>query len=70
MRTATKIWLIVAASLLAVGLIMFATAMAIYHWDFSKLNMSKYQTNIHAVLDSFQTLSIQTDTADIVFLPS
>ena len=63
----TKIWLAVAASLVIIGLIMFAGVMSVYGWDFSKLNTGKYETNTHEIDEGFNSLSIKTETADIIF---
>ena len=67
MSKTTKIWLIVGASLLVVGLIMFASVMFAYKSDFNNMNSSEYETNIHVIEDEFDNLSVYTDTADIVF---
>lgn len=66
----TKIWLIVAASLIALGLIIFAVVMTAYGWDFTKLSTVQYVTNTYEVGESFRHISIETITADIVLAPS
>ena len=70
MRKATKIWLIVAVSLLFTGLIIFGSVMTMLRWDFTKLSTVKYETNEHAITQGFKNISIVSDTADIVFLPT
>ncbi len=70
MSKQAKTWLITAASLVALGLIMFAVAMTVHDWDFTQLNTAKYETNTHSLSDEFADISIKTETADIVFLPS
>ena len=67
MRKTTKIWLVMAASLVVIGLIMFAAVMSIYKWDFAKLSTGKYETNTYEINEEFNNLSINTDTADIIF---
>lgn len=67
MRKTTKIWLVIAAPLVFVGLIMFAAVMSEYKWDFSKLSTGKYETNTYEISEEFSNLSINTDTADIIF---
>lgn len=67
MRKSTKIWLIAAALLILLGFIMFAVAMTACNWDFTKLSTIKYQTNIYELSKEFNSISIKTDTADIVF---
>ena len=65
-----KFWLIIAGSFLIFGLIMFVIVMSINGWDFSKLGASKFVTNTHEIDSRFDSLSIDTDTADIYILPS
>ncbi len=65
-----KVLIIIAASLVGAGLIIFAVAMAMNFWDFTKLSTEKYETNIHDITEKFTNISIKTDTADIVLLPS
>jgi len=65
-----KIWLIVAASLVLVGAIIFGGVMTVLKWDFTKLSTYKYETNEHTLQEKFQNIQIVTDTADIVFLPT
>ncbi len=68
MSKVTKIWLIVAASLVLVGGIIFVGVMTVFKWDFSKLDTSKYETNIHEIIEEFDNISINTNTADIDFV--
>lgn len=63
-----KIWLIAAAFLVLVGAILFSVAMSGYHWDFAALSTGKYETHIYEVKEGFSNLSINTDTADILFV--
>lgn len=70
MRKTTKIWLIVAASLLVVGLMMFASVMFAFGWNFRNLSTVKYETNSYEINDGFNNISINTDTADILFVSS
>ena len=67
MRKTVKIWLVIAASLVFVGLIMFAAVMSEYKWDFSKLSTGKYETNTYEISEEFSNLSMNTDTADFIF---
>lgn len=66
----TKLKIFIASALVAVGLIIFALVMSALGWDFTKLNTSKYETNTHEITESFDDISINTDTADIRFLPA
>lgn len=70
MRKSTKIWLISATSLVVLGCIIFSVAMTKNHWDFTKLNTANYETNTYQISEEFSSISMNTDTADILFLPS
>ena len=70
MRKHTKIWLVVAAVLVLGGSILCVTAAASGSWDFGDFSTGSYETNTHPVNDTFRSISIQTDTADIDFLPA
>lgn len=70
MDNTMKICLIIGAVLLVLGLIVFAIVMTIHHWDFSRLSTDKYVTNTYSFSEAFTDISIQTDTADILFAPS
>ena len=67
MRKTTKIWLVTAAFLVIVGLIIFTAVMWQYKWDFVKLDTEKYETNTYQITEDFSHLSINTNTADIIF---
>ncbi len=70
MKKSTIAWLIIAASLVLIGAIIFGGLIMALKFDFSKLNTNKIETNTHTVSDSFDSIVIDTDTADITFLPS
>ena len=70
MKKATKIWLIVATSLVVAGLSLFVGVMIALEWDFAELSTVEFETNEYEISDSYQGISIKTDTADVVFLPS
>lgn len=70
MKKSTKIWLIIAASLLLIGTIIVGVAMTMLQWNFSKLTTHRYVENDYEITESFTNISVVTDTADIVFLPS
>jgi DUF4097 and DUF4098 domain-containing protein YvlB len=63
----TKVILIVGAVLVVLGLIVFAVVMALCHGDLSQLNTTKYITNTHTFREAFTDISVDTDTADILF---
>ena len=70
MSTKSKIWLIVAISLMLVGGIIFVGTMAALNWNFLGLNTTQYETNKYNVSEEFSNISINTDTTDVVFLKS
>ena len=70
MSKATKVWLIVAASLILAGCLIFAGGMAMVKWSWGGVITSKYDTAEHTVSDAFKNITVITDTADIEFLPS
>lgn len=70
MRTRTKVWLIIAASLVLIGCIIFGGVMSMLKWDFAKLSTSKYESNDYEIREDYKHISIITNTADIVFVPS
>jgi len=70
MNKATKIWLFVASFLAVLGIVIFAGAMAVYNWDFSKLGTVKYETNTYTANGAFDKISISVDTTEIEFLPT
>lgn len=70
MSRKTKIWLIMAVFLMLIGCIIFVGAMTVLNWDFKKLSTVKYETNNYEINEDYKKISIMTDTADILFVPS
>lgn len=70
MSKKTKIWLIMAFSLIFIGAVIFTGVMTMLKWDFTKLSTVKYETNNHEINDSFNDISINSKTADIEFILS
>lgn len=70
MSKKTKIWLVIAASLVLVGCILFGCVMAEINWDFKKLSTVEYGESRYALWKDYKNISIVTNTADIVFVPS
>ncbi len=66
MKKTTKAWLITAAVLVVSGCGLFAGVMSTLGWNFAKLSTVKYTTHTYAVDEPFDSLSLTTDTADIV----
>lgn len=70
MSKSVKIWLIIGASLVLIGAIIFGGVMMALNWDFSSLSTVKYQTNVYEISDSYKNIKVVTNTADITFIPS
>lgn len=70
MRERTKIWLSIATFFVCAGLILFVVVMTLYKWDFSKLNTVKHTEDTHTVTEEFTSVSLNTQSADVNFLPS
>ena len=70
MSNLTKIWLIVAGSLVLVGILAFVLVMCVMGWDFASLSTVKYESNSHETVEEFNNISLSSDTAHIQFLPS
>ena len=68
MKTRTKIWLTIAASLVLLGCILFAVVMTTLKWDFMELATVHYETNTYETSETFDSISVNTDTADIMFM--
>ena len=66
----TKIWLLIATLLVILGMVAFGAVMFACQWDFTKLGTTNYVTNTYTITADFHNLSIDTDTADIVFAMS
>ncbi len=70
MKKTTKIWLVIAVSLVLVGCILFGGVMAVINWDFTKLSTNKYEINEYEMDESFRDISIVSKTANVVLQPS
>ncbi len=70
MRTRTKVWLIIAACLVLIGCLLFVGVMTMFNWDFTKLSTVRFELNEHEISENFSNISVDTDTAEIVFLLS
>ena len=70
MSKSAKKWLIAAASLVTIGVILFAVVMTAYHWDFSRLSTDNFETNTYEISEAFNDIKLNTDTADILFAAS
>ena len=70
MRKTTQKWLIAAACLTALGLVLCTGAVAVLGWDFSGLSTMRYEMNTYAPRGNFDSISIDVDTAKIELVPS
>ncbi|MBE6797793.1 MAG: DUF4097 domain-containing protein [Ruminococcaceae bacterium] len=65
-----KKWLIIGASLVLIGCIIFTGVMTMLKWDFKKLSTLNYETNEYTIDNEFKNISVESDTADITLLAS
>lgn len=65
-----KKWLMAAAFLVLLGAVLACTAMSMLGWDFTRLSTARYESREYELRQSFRNLSMESDTADLVFLPS
>lgn len=70
MSKKTKRWLMIGASLVLAGTLLFVGVMAMFRWDFSKLQKNKFETHTYDITDSYKNICIATDTADVEFVAS
>ena len=70
MSKCKKIWLITAASLVLLGGILYVGVMTMLGWNFKNLSTVKYETNAYEISEAYQSISVVTDTADVIILPS
>lgn len=70
MNKKAKIWLIIGASLIIIGGIIFCGVMSTFNFDFTKLSTDKYQTNSYDITENFKDIAVLTDTADVTFIMS
>ena len=70
MSKSAKKWLIAAASLVMIGVFMFASVMTAYHWDFPRLSTDRFETNTYEISEEFSDIKLNTETADILFAAS
>ena len=69
--TAIKIWLIVAASMILLGGILFVGALAVERgFDFRKLGAMGIVTCEYTPTEEFDQMILKSDTADISILPA
>ena len=62
-----RIWLIIALSCMIFGFTLFVIGMSKVNWDFKKLDSRQFETNDYEIVDKFDNISIDADTANIDF---
>ena len=67
MNKKTKIWLIAAAFLVVLGVVLFAAGMAAQNWDYGALGTGKNRTETYEIQGTFHKISIDSNISDIVF---
>ena len=67
MSRGAKIWIIAAILLILAGCMIFGGVMTVLKWDFKNLSTDKFETNKYEITEKFSSISVNTDTADIVF---
>ncbi len=70
MKRGTKIWLIIAASLVTVGILIIICTMAVGHRGFSLREVSGYSSRTVDIDEDFSNISIHASTEDIRLIPS
>ena len=63
----TKI-LLISSLLIFVGIVVFVGGMTMLKWNFKNLTLLKYDTHSYMPHDSFTKISVDTTTADIIFV--
>ena len=62
--------LIASICFIVAGILIFAIALGASGWDFSKMGNNDYQTKEHEITQEFNSLSLNTITADITLIPT
>ena len=70
MNKRTNALIIIASSLLLLGIAITVVALSLMNWNFAGLSTVKYETNNHEVTNAYSVISLKTTTADVIFIPS
>ena len=70
MSKKTIVWIILAASLILFGAIIFGGAMTMINWNFKKLTTDKYEDKEFILSESYKNISVKTNVSDVVLVPS
>ncbi len=66
----TKTWFIISICLILTGCVIFMGVMSSLSWDFTKLSTTKAEINEYEIKEEYKSISILTDTADVLFVAS
>lgn len=70
MKNKTVILILVATALLLSGAILFGGVMMALKWNFRMLSTVKFESCTYEITEKFTDISVLTDTADVVFVPT
>ena len=70
MKKKTIVWLLIGAFLVLLGCAVFGGVMMALKWNFANLSTAKYETNSYDFSEKVENISVVTDTADVIFVPS
>ncbi|MGN1057838.1 MAG: DUF4097 family beta strand repeat-containing protein [Candidatus Avelusimicrobium sp.] len=70
MSKTAKIWLITAAALVVLGITVFGAAACSAGCNLAGLGTGEYETNTHEITEEFGSISVKTDTSNVVFAAS
>ena len=62
--------MIFAVILIFAGCMILGGVMTMLNWDFSKLSTVQYETNTYEIRETFDSISVTTETADVRFVLS
>lgn len=65
MKKSIRRWIVIAAALVALGSILLAGVLYRHDWNIVELSTDSYETNVYAIDEAFQQLSIRTEGAEI-----
>lgn len=71
MKNSVRVWLIIAASFVALGCIMLGGTLAMVRWDITKLSSGgQTEINEHVLNNEFSEITVVADTDDVEIIPS
>lgn len=70
MKTAKKVWIIIAVCLVIVGAIISALSLMTLNFNFALLSTEKFISNEHNITEDFSNIKIDVNTSDIEFVRS